>query len=361
MKDREDKPAASAALANRGSEKKRLSLALQGGGSHGAFTWGVLDRLLEEPSLEIEAISGTSAGAMNAAVLAHGLMAGGPAAAKAALRDFWLSVSKAGESVFDASRFFSEWPAVKNLASIWSDAVTHVWSPYDNPLYTNPLRDLVTAAIDFERLHKCVKPRIFVCATNAKTNARRIFTGPELSADALLASACIPTVFQAVEVDGEYYWDGGYMGNPALEPLLDFCQDILIVEVNALHREEIPKRADDIVNRLNEITFNSALVQEIRTINTMNKLLKAGKLVNTAYKPIRFHAIGAEQEMSSLGVRSKNNTDWEFLVHLHEVGRSSAQGWLEDPDKFAKVGRECTIDVEEKFVRRSLRPARSNR
>jgi NTE family protein len=333
-------------------ENKRITLALQGGGSHGAFTWGVLDRLLEERALEIEAISGTSAGAMNAAVLAHGLVAGGAAAAKTALHDFWESVSQAGESVFDASRYFSQWPAVKNLASVWSEALTSVWSPYDNPAYANPLRKLL-AAIDFERLRKHEKPRIFVCATNVRTNARKIFTGAELSVEAVLASCCIPTVFQAVELGGEHYWDGGYTGNPALEPLLGICQDILVVEVNALSRDEIPRRADDIVNRLNEITFNSALVQEIRTIETMNKLLAAGKLVNTGYKPIRFHAIEAEQEMSSLGVRSKNNTDWTFLLHLHELGRASAQAWLQ-AGNFDKIGRDRTVDVEKKYVVRSL-------
>lgn len=333
-------------------ERKHITLALQGGGSHGAFTWGVLDRLLEEPALDIEAISGTSAGAMNGALLAHGLMMGGPDAAKKSLHEFWHSVSEAGDSVFNPSRYVRDWPAVKSLAPIWSDVMSHVLSPYNNPLYTNPLEPLVAAAIDFERLRRCEKPRLFVCATNVKTNERKIFECAELSPNALLASACLPSLFQAVEVDGEYYWDGGYTGNPVLAPLLDFCQDMLIVEVNTLRRDEVPMRAGDILDRLNEITFNAALVQEINVINTINKMIENGNLVvNTGYKPIRFHTIGAEREMSTLGLDSKMNIDWEFLRRLHTLGRERAAAWLEDSEGFAKVGVRASCDVDAKFVK----------
>jgi NTE family protein len=339
-------------LKNQENTTKRITLALQGGGSHGAFTWGVLDRLLEEPGLEIEAISGTSAGAMNGALLAYGMMIGGPDAAKRSLHEFWRSVSEAGDSVFNPSLYVRDWPVVKSLALIWSDVLSHVWSPYDNPLYTNPLEPLVAAAIDFERLRYCEKPKLFVCATNVKTNERKIFEPAELSPNALLASACLPSLFQAVEVDGEYYWDGGYMGNPALAPLLEFCQDTLIVEVNALRRDEVPMRADHVLDRLNEITFNAALVQEINVINTINKMIENGSLVvNTGYKPIRFHTIGAEREMSALGHSSKMNTDWEFLRRLHTLGRESAGAWLEDSEGFAKVGVSASCDVDAKFVK----------
>jgi NTE family protein len=349
-------------LKNQENTTKRITLALQGGGSHGAFTWGVLDRLLEEPGLEIEAISGTSAGAMNGALLAYGMMIGGPDAAKRSLHEFWRSVSEAGDSVFNPSRYVRDWPVVKSLAPLWGDVLSHVWSPYDNPLYSNLLEPLLAAAIDFERLRYCEKPKLFVCATNVKTNERKIFEPAELSPNALLASACLPSLFQAVEVDGEYYWDGGYMGNPALAPLLEFCQDMLIVEVNALHREELPMRAGDILDRLNEITFNGALVQEIELINTMNKLIENGNLVNSRYKPIRFHAVGAEREMSALGHSSKmENTDWEFLRRLHALGRESVGAWLEDPEGFAKVGVCASCDVDAKFVKRTHHDAHRKR
>ena len=349
-------------LKNQEDTTKRITLALQGGGSHGAFTWGVLDRLLEEPGLEIEAISGTSAGAMNGALLAYGLMMGGPDAAKRSLHEFWRSVSEAGESVFNPSRYVRDWPGAKSLALLWGDVLSHVWSPYDNPLYRNPLEPLLVAAIDFERLRRCERPKLFVCATNVKTNEQKIFQPAELSPNALLASACLPLLFQAVEVDGEYYWDGGYMGNPALQPLVELCQDMLIVEVNALRRDEVPMRADHILDRLNEITFNAALVQELNVINTINKMIENGDLVvNTGYTPIRFHTIGAEREMSALGHNSKMNTDWEFLRRLHTLGRESAGAWLEDSEGFAKVGVSASCDVDAKFVKRTHHNAHRKR
>jgi NTE family protein len=336
-----------------GDAKKRLTLALQGGGAHGAFTWGVLDRLLEEPRLEVEAISGTSAGAMNAALYAYGLQQGGPAAAQTALHDFWHSVSRAGGAVFDAARYLEGWPAMKAFAAAWGQVLTHVWSPYDNPLYANPLRALISAAIDFDKLRRCEKPRVFVCATNVRSNERKVFSGDELSADALLASACMPTLFQAVEIGGEHYWDGGYMGNPALEPLLEYCPDILIVQVNALRRDDLPDSAAEIVDRLNEITFNAALVNEIRTISAMNKLLERGQLVNTTFRPIRFHAIEGDEEMSRLGSASKSRTDWSFLQRLRDLGRAAATAWLADPACFACVGETGSVDVERKFISRA--------
>jgi NTE family protein len=341
---------------------KPITLALQGGGSHGAFTWGVLDRLLEEPALDIEAISGTSAGAINGALLTYGLMTGGPDAAKKSLHEFWHSVSEAGESVFNPSRYVRDWPGIESLAPIWDDVLSHIWSPYDNPVYRNSLEPLLTAAIDFEQLRHCEKPKLFVCATNVKTNERKIFEPAELSANALLASACLPSLFQAVEVDGEYYWDGGYMGNPALGPLLALCQDMLIVEVNALRRDEVPMRPHQILDRLNEITFNAALVQEINVINAINRMIESGALVvNTGYKPIRFHTISAEGEMSALGHSSKMNTDWEFLRRLHTLGRESASAWLEDSEGFAKVGLSASCDVDAKFVTATHRDAHRRR
>jgi NTE family protein len=339
------------------ARRKKITLALQGGGTHGAFTWGVLDRLVEEPALEIEAISGTSAGAMNAAALAAGMAKAGTAGAKRTLRAFWKGVSDAGDAVFDPSRYLGNWPAVQNLAELWSDALTQVWSPYDNPNYANPLAGVLSDVIDFERLRTSREPQVYVCATNVRTNERRIFRAAELSDNALLASACLPTLFQAVEVDGEHYWDGGYVGNPALEPLLDHCPDLLVVQVNAVRRPEIPRTAEEIVNRVNEITFDSALVQEVHAINDMNKLLLAGRLVGTRHKYIRFHVIEAGDEMAALGARSKNDTGWTFLTHLHALGRKAAGAWLADPERFGKVGRDCTVDVERHFPRHRARAA----
>ena len=344
-----------APAARRAPTPRRLTLALQGGGAHGAFTWGVLDRLLEQPALTIEAISGTSAGALNGAILASGMARGGPKAAQKALRDFWKAVSDAGGAVMDPARYLADWPVVQRLTTFWRDALTQVWSPYDNPNYANPLEALLAGVIDFERLRACEEPRLYVCATNVRTNARKIFRGAELSTKALLASSCLPTLFQAVEVNGEYYWDGGYVGNPALAPLLSHCPDLLIVQLNALHREAVPRSAEEIVNRMNEITFDSALVQEIQGIDNMNRLLESGRLVDKRYKYIRFHAIEAGNAMAALGVRSKNNTDWEFLQHLHALGRKAAAAWLDDPDGYGKVGHACSVDVGEAFIGRTGR------
>ena len=330
---------------DRGS--RRLSLALQGGGSHGAYTWGVLDRLVEEPNLVIDAVSGTSAGAMNGALLVDGWSRGGRDGAQHALRTFWHEVSKAGDAVFNPWRYVDAFPALRNLASAWTEALARLWSPYDNPVYRNPLASIVEAGIDFESLARCRQPRLFVCATNVLTNERRVFSGSEIGAEALLASACLPTQFQAVEIKGEYYWDGGYTGNPALEPLLAHSDDVLIVEVNALRRVEVPRTAADIFNRLNEISFNSSLVQELHVIDTMNKLIANGSLVDPKYRVIRFHCIEGDPAMTSLGADSKHETNWDFLRHLHALGRARAQRWVED--HLRDVGRRSSIDVERRF------------
>ncbi len=304
---------------------RKVALALQGGGSHGAFTWGVLDRLLEEDSLSIEAISGTSAGAMNAAALAYGLLTDGPQGARKKLHDFWRSIARSGEYVFypynllDDNLFKmcqpDQWPT-----SIWLKMMSLTWSPYNNPFYTNALAGILNDAIDFERLRTCLKPKLFICATNVKTNRRKVFGTEEISLEVLLASACLPSVFQAVEVDGEAYWDGGYMGNPVLSPLLRHSTDVVIVEVSPMRRAEIPTTAHDISNRLNEITFNASLVHEINTVNTITKLVESGDLVNKRYRPVHFHHIAAEREMSLLRGASKTNTSWAFLRSLRDLG-----------------------------------------
>jgi NTE family protein len=333
----------------RASPRRHLTLALQGGGSHGAYTWGVLDRLVEEESLVIEAVSGTSAGAMNAALLVDGLARGGAAGAQRALRSFWESVSRAGDGVFNPWRYVGSWPALRDLASAWSDALARLWSPYDNLAYRNPLAELIEPAIDWEGLRRTRKPRLYVCATDVLTNKRHVFSGNRLSVDALLASACLPTLFQAVQIGAGAYWDGGYTGNPALGPLLKSADDLLIVEVNALRRAQVPTRAAEIAGRLNEVAFNSAMVQEIHTIDTMNKLIARKVLSDPSYRLIRFHAIEADAAMTALDSSTKSTTDLDFLLFLHGRGRQAADAWLTDPQRYGKVGRASSIDVDARY------------
>ena len=255
------------------TQVKKLDLALQGGGAHGAYSWGVIDRLLEDERIEIEGISGTSAGAMNGVVMADALTRGGKPLARQALTDFWQAVSRAGmaspvrRSPMDV--WTGNWSLDHSPGYIAMDLMTRLISPYQfNPLNVNPLRDIVDAHIDFERVRQCEQLKLFVAATNVRTGKQRVFRREEMSLDAVMASACLPLMFQAVEIDGEAYWDGGYMGNPALFPLMEECssRDILLVQINPISRDSVPTCASSILNRLNEITFNAALIKEIRMI-----------------------------------------------------------------------------------------------
>ncbi len=329
--------------------KKTICLALQGGGAHGAFTWGVLDRLLAESSLEIQAVSGTSAGAINGAILVDALKRGGPQHARARLEQFWSSISAAGNGVFKPGRTLlpafgptSDWSPL----AVWTEMLTLVWSPYDNPFYVNLLADVIGAALpDFAALNDDRMPHLFVCATNVKTNRRKIFSAGELGVDALTASACLPTIFQSVEVKGNYYWDGGYMGNPALSPLRSpaLAPDLLIVWVNPLNQPNVPTNARAILDRLNEITFNAALVQEIEAIDAVNELKGSNDSPSSPYKRIHLHEIKDEPNLAGLGFASKSNTDWAFLLELRDFGRHAAERWLRT--NFDAVGRRSTADL----------------
>jgi NTE family protein len=329
--------------------RRRICLALQGGGAHGAYTWGVLDGLLADDRLEIEAISGTSAGAMNGAVVVDALKRGGPQQARARLEQFWRSIAAAGESIFKPGRmafpFFgadSDWSPF----AVWSEMLSLVWSPYDNPFYANVLADVVGNAIpDFAALNDPRMPYLFVCATNVRTNRRKIFGPGELGVDALTASACLPTIFRSVELDGDFYWDGGYLGNPALSPLRSpaLAPDLLIVWVNPLNQPQVPTDARAILDRLNEVTFNATLIQEIEAIDAVNELKADGKKARSAYKRIRLHEIRDEPGLAQLGHASKGNTDWEFLLELRDLGRRAAKRWLRT--HFAHVGRKTTADM----------------
>lgn len=333
--------------------KRKLTLALQGGGAHGAFTWGVLDRLLEETTLDIRGISGTSAGAMNACALAHGLHEGRDGAKKA-LEDFWRGISDIGAAAFNpyqSTPFHSlnrAWNMDWSPASIWLDVMAQFVSPYQlNPLDSNPLRDLINDSFDFDRLQSKEAVQLFVCATNLQNNKLRIFQNNELTADSILASACLPQLHRAVEIDGAYYWDGGFVGNPVLKPLIRVCKasDVVIVQLNPIYREALPVTSKDIMDRLNEVTMNATLMRELDNIGTITRLIKEGVITDKRYRPIFFHRIADPEVMSTLGVSSKNNTAWNFLTYLKEAGRLAAEAWLVQSEK--KIGKESTLDLNE--------------
>jgi len=332
-----------------------IDLALQGGGSHGAFTWGVLDRLLEDDRILIEGICGTSAGAMNAVVVADGLDRKGKEGAREALRNFWTKVSEAGRfSPFQRTpidRMQGRWTLDYSPGYIFFDLLSRMVSPYElNPLNMNPLRDLIAALVDFEHVRHAEGIKLFVAATNLRTGKQKIFRREEMTADMIMASACLPTIFQAVEIDGEAYWDGGYMGNPALFPLVEECQarDLVIVQINPIVRNEIPRRAADIMNRLNEITFNTSLIKEIRSLSFLKKIIELGNLEEERYKDALFHRINADMELEPLGVSSKVNSEWAFLEHLHDVGYSITEAWLEE--NYTHLGNRSTLDIQSVYL-----------
>lgn len=326
-----------------------VDLALQGGGAHGAFTWGVLDRLLEESWLQIDGISGTSAGAMNAAVLADGYAAGGAEGARAALDRYWRAVSDAARfSPFQRSpidRLMGRW-TLDNSPMFWSmDMMSRVFSPYDlNPANLNPLREILDAHIDFERL-KGSPIRLFITATNVRTGRGRVFRNAEITPEVLLASACLPTLFQAIEIDGEPYWDGGYSGNPTMTPLVRelSSDDTILIPINPVERPGTPKSAADIMNRLNEVSFNAVLLKELRMIALLRKVADTGNSEGAEWAKMRIHMV-PNSLMATLGYSSKLNAEWDFLSMLKAEGRKSAEAFLEkDGDK---LGVQSSIDLD---------------
>jgi NTE family protein len=337
------------------ADTKLANLALQGGGTHGAFTWGVLHRLLEQPQFEIEGVSATSAGAMNAVVLAHGLTVAGREGAISALADFWERVAAiARTSLLQPSWFDCITQSNKLDCSpsyFWFDLLSRIFSPYQtNPFNYNPLRSLLDNVVDFERLRRACAIKLFLCATNVRTGKVRIFTEKEIAAAHVLASACLPFLSQAIEIDGEYFWDGGYMGNPALFPLIYGCRsrDILVIHVNPTERKEIPRTAQEIINRINEISFNSSLFREMRAIAFVTRLIDEGKISNGSLRRMLIHAIEADDVMQSLGPSSHLNADRKFLTRLHEIGRARADQWLHA--HFDMIGIQSTIDIRGKYL-----------
>ena len=326
-----------------------VDLALQGGGSHGAFTWGVLDRLLEEPWLHIDAISGTSAGAMNAAVLADGWLAGGADGARKALDRYWQRVSHAAafsplqRSPLD--RLLGRWTLDTSPAYVAMDLASRLLSPYDiNPSGFNPLRRILAESIDFDRLNRS-PIRLFITATSVRTGRGRIFRNGEITPDVLLASACLPTMFAAIEIDGEPYWDGGYAGNPTITPLVreSDAHDTILVQINPPERHEIPRSATEILNRLNEISFNSPLMKELRMIALLRQVADPGTGEGARWAQMRTHRIRSDM-LAQFGASSKLNGEWDFVSMLRTEGRRAAGEFLDTSAD--DLGKRSTADLD---------------
>ena len=336
---------------------KKINLALQGGGAHGAFTWGVLDHLLTDGRLEITGISGASAGAVNAVMVADGLARGGPEEARKRLADFWRAASAGGDlppvqrAVTD--RLFSLMPFAATPIQNWFEAMSHYFSPYElNPLNINPLNELIARFVDFDAV-RGGDLALFISATNVHTGRLRIFDRDSLSADVVMASAALPFLFRAVEIDGVPYWDGGYMGNPAIFPFLQTtdADDVLVVQINPITRKTTPRTSAEIINRLNEITFNSALVSELRAMDFINQLIEDGRLPQTkgrsagknGYRRLNIHRIDLGGLGTRLAASSKMKTDFDFFAFLHRAGQRAARKFLDH--HFADIGHRSSIDL----------------
>lgn len=327
-----------------------IDLALQGGGAHGAFTWGVLDRLLQEPWLGIDGISGTSAGAMNAAVLVLGHARGGADGARAALDDFWRRVSQAATfSPFRRSPLdvlMGSWSLDNSPMFVAFDLASRVFSPYDlSGSSTNPLAGILDELIDFDELAQA-PIHLFITATNARTGRGRVFKNAEVNADVLLASACLPTMFRAVMIDGDPYWDGGYSGNPTITPLVRECKsrDTILVQINPVERPGLPSSAREIMNRLNEVTFNASLLKELRMIALLRQVADPGNGEGAMWAGMRIHRVSSDL-MVKLGYSSKLNAEWAFLCMLRDEGRKAADSFLQAHG--ADLGKRSTLDIDE--------------
>jgi NTE family protein len=326
-----------------------VDFALQGGGSHGAFTWGVLDRLLEESWLRIDGISGTSAGAMNAVVLAGGFASGGAEGAKSALNGFWRQVARSAR--FSPIRrspmdmLLGRWTLDTSPFYLAFDLTSRIFSPYDlNFLGINPLREVLAESVDFAQVSRS-PIRLFVTATNVHTGRGRVFRNAELTPDVLLASACLPTLFQAVEIEGEPYWDGGYSGNPTITPLVRECesQDTLLVAINPIERPGTPRTAREILDRLNEVSFNAPLLKELRMIALLRQVADPGTAEGRNWAHMRIHFI-ASKVLAGLGASSKFNAEWDFLRMLRDEGRRAAESFLAENGK--NIGKRSSIDLD---------------
>lgn len=337
------------------NKPKKIAIGLQGGGSHGAFSWGVLDALLEDDRIEIVGLSGTSAGGMNAAALLQGYNKGGRDGAREELRRFW-------QMVYARSADLSLKPSPLNsmLGShslrgsplyAWMNMLRDFYSPYEfNPLDVNPLKYLVSDFFDMDILHKPSNIKIFLCATHVKSGKLHVFKDKELTKEALLASACLPTLFRAVEVNGEYYWDGGYVGNPAIHPLIYNCptKDMVVIQLTQSYRELLPTSADAIMDRYQEITYNSCLMHEMRAIHFISKLVERGVVTDDSIKALNIHIIRDNDFFAELDLSTALNTEWKFLNQLFEAGRRSGLRWLDE--HYEDIGHRSSAKLEEDFI-----------
>ena len=333
---------------------KRITLALQGGGAHGAFTWGVLEHLLSDGRLVIEGVSGTSAGAVNAVMLADGLARGGPAEALKRLAEFWRAVSNNGNlpplQRAVVERMLSFIPLEGTPMQAWLDMMSKYFSPYDfNPLNINPLKDLFERFVDFDAVRAFSDLQLFISATNVQTGRVRIFSREKITAEALMASACLPLLFRAVEIDGIPYWDGGYLANPVIFPFFGTTttEDVVVVQINPLMRQATPTSASEIMNRINEITFNSSLLSEYRAIEFVARLIDQGRLPRGTgpgeYRRVNVHRIVLDQFGTGLDAASKISTDYNFFEALHINGKRAARRFLDD--HFNDIGVKSTVDL----------------
>ncbi|MEI6113608.1 MAG: patatin-like phospholipase family protein [Burkholderiales bacterium] len=326
-----------------------VDLALQGGGSHGAFTWGVLDRLLEESWLTFDGISGTSAGAMNAAVMTSGYAKDGADGARAALEGFWKSVSDSAKSSpfrrGPMEMLTGNWTLEYSPMFLAAELASRVFSPYDlAPAGFNPLRELLAEAVDFKALASS-PIKLFITATNVHTGSGHVFRNSEITPDVLMASGCLPTMFQAVEIDGEFYWDGGYAGNPTITPLVRDCQshDTILVQINPIKRPTVPRTPRDILDRLNEVSFNAPLLKELRMIALLHKVADPGHGEGALWAKMRIHRI-ASDAMLNLSATSKMISEWPFLCELRDFGRTAAQAFLDAHTD--DLGKTSTLDLD---------------
>lgn len=335
--------------------KKRINLALQGGGAHGAFTWGVLDRLLEEPDLDIAGISGTSAGALNGAALKAGLLKGGNQAARDNLDWLWSKVASGGSNGMmdwiQAAMPTRGLSKALELSPVYkfAESFSRMASPYDwGPFYNNPLREIVDE-FDFEQVCAQTAPHLFVGATNVRSGKIKVFQGEDITTDAILASACLPTLFKALEIDGEAYWDGGYSGNPALFPLFgkDLPSDIVVININPLERLDVPRTAQDIQNRINEISFNSSLLRELRAIRFVQRLLEDGTMESSKMKNVFVHMIADDVLMNELSVATKVMALPSILDRLKSAGRAAGDTFLES--HLGDIGHRSSVNLEAMF------------
>lgn len=336
-------------------EKRKLNLALQGGGAHGAFTWGVLDRLLQEKDLEIVGVSGTSAGAVNGACLIYGLTQGGNEAARDVLSEFWKKNSESQKNSPLQPTIFDKAMSNGNIdfnPFFWFfSMMSKSLSPYQwNPLMKNSLKELLLNVIDFEAIQKEREHKLFLTATNIRTSKVKIFQNAEITAEAVCASACLPHLFQAVEIEGEFYWDGGYIGNPAMFPLFEQtkCTDLMLIQIDSINYKKVPTKMSEIFDRATDISFNSSLMREMRAISFVTKIIDKGFNDNGRLIKTNIHYISTGDLLNNYSGSSKNNVDWDWLSYLRDNGRTKAEAWIRE--HYEKIGKSSSCDINCTFL-----------